>query len=238
MKQDDICIPKGFSAAGTYSGLCASRVRLDLAMIVSVTDCAIVTADACGMQQTTGRALLLHNGAALPDGLRGREIQGQVCHAASQYMHLPEQAVSFVAHGVPGQYFRPSLLINSLGTLSAGLSAEHGGQVGAVLDTCGDLTCDTLSFGQGAVCRLGGMAADGTDTTTGLCVMTTDAAISPAQIGEALGLCRRIINTEDFTMIVMANGMAAGKVTTAALAQAMEQMMKQLGFQPALQACC
>ena len=41
---DSLSVPQGFQAAGTYSGLCSSRVKLDVAMIVSRRDCSIVTA--------------------------------------------------------------------------------------------------------------------------------------------------------------------------------------------------
>lgn len=42
MKQvhDTACVPQGFLAAGTYSGLCDKRVKLDLAALVSRTDCS------------------------------------------------------------------------------------------------------------------------------------------------------------------------------------------------------
>lgn len=238
MKQvyDDSCLPQGFSAAGTYSGLCDSRVKLDLAMIVSQTDCSIVMAGTGGMTQGSGKALLLHNGAALPDGMRGQEIRQEVCRAASRYLAVAPQDVAFVAHGIKGQYFRPSRLINSLETLGAALSPAHGLQVGAVIDNLGDMTDSTILLGGGSA-HMNGIAADGTDAQSGLCILTTDAAASPGQLQAALHACMNAVNTEGYTMIVLANGMASEPVAEAALAQAMKSTMLQLGFQPALQAC-
>jgi len=238
MKQvyDDSCLPQGFSAAGTYSGLCDSRVRLDLAMIVSRTNCSIVVSSAQGVWQSAGKALLLHNGAALPDGLRGQEIQQEVCSAASQYLAIGAQDVAFVASGVKGQHFRPSRLIDSLETLGASLSPSHGAQVGAVIDNLGDMTDSAVSLGSGSV-HMNGMAADGTEAKPGLCILTTDAAATPQQLRDALAACTGAINTEGYTIIALANGMASEPVGGASLAQAMKRTMLQLGFQPALQAC-
>ena len=225
MKQvyDDSCLPQGFSAAGTYSGLCDSRVRLDLAMIVSRTNCSIVVSSAQGVWQSAGKALLLHNGAALPDGLRGQEIQQEVCSAASQYLSIGAQDVAFVASGVKGQHFRPSRLIDSLETLGASLSPS-------------DMTDSAVSLGSGSV-HMNGMAADGTEAKPGLCILTTDAAATPQQLRDALVACTGAINTEGYTIIALANGMASEPVGGASLAQAMKRTMLQLGFQPALQAC-
>lgn len=238
MKQvyDDSCLPQGFSAAGTYSGLCSSRVRLDLAMIVSRTNCSIVISSAQGISQGEGKALLLHNGAALPDGLRGQEIRQEICCAASQYLAIASQDVTFVASGIKGQHFRPSRLIDSLETLGSALSPDHGDQVGAVIDNVGDMTDSIVLLGSGSAC-MKGMAADGTEDKPGLCILATDAAVSPQQLQDALAACTGAINTEGYTIIALANGTAAELVSGASLAQAMKSTMLQLGFQPALQAC-
>lgn len=242
MKQvhEDSCIPEGFCASGTYSGLCGSRIRLDLAMIVSRTDCSIVTAGTEGVSQYICKALLLHNGMALPEGKRAQEITSEVCQAAAQELNMPAASVSFVANGVKGQYFRPSRIINSLKTLTSKLSQQQSGQVCQVIDNLGDVTSDTVTFeGSEALCHMAGMAADGTEMQHGLCIITTDAAAAPQQIQDALKMCKSLIDTEEYTIIVMANGMSAARsISTGALVQSMERLLKQLGFQDALQACC
>lgn len=53
---DNFCVPQGFQAAGTYSGLCSSRVKLDVAMIVSRRDCSIVTDTPQGMTARSGKS--------------------------------------------------------------------------------------------------------------------------------------------------------------------------------------
>lgn len=232
---DNNCLPKGFSAAGTYSGLCDSRVKLDVAMITSQADCAIVMAGMNGTVQGQGKVLLLHNGAALPKTMRGQEIHGEICDATAAYLSVQPQDVAFIAHGTDGQYFRPSLLINSLATLDAALSPLHGWQVGAVLDNAGDMMDTTVMVGTDA--SLHGIAADGTENKPGLCVLMTDAALSPGQLQKAMDACMAEIHTEGYTMIALANGMATEAVSEAVLVQAMKNMMVQLGFQPVLQAC-
>lgn len=237
MKQvHTIGLPGGFSAAGTYSGLCDSRVKPDLAVIASRTDCAIVIADPCGASLREGKVLLLHNGTALPGGDRGREITSQVCAAAAQRFGVDAGDVAFLASGVQGRYFRPSLAVNSLGTLRASLEAGCAGQVGAVIDNLGDMSDCCIPIGS-ASCRMSGMAADGTDEKPGLCIIATDAAATPQQMADAVKACAAYINMEGFTVVAMANGAAGEGAGAALLAQAMKDVMEQLGFQPALQAC-
>ena len=72
---DNFGVPQGFQAAGTYSGLCSSRVKLDVAMIVSRRDCSIVTDTPQGMTARSGKILVLHNGTALPDGRAALKFQ-------------------------------------------------------------------------------------------------------------------------------------------------------------------
>lgn len=105
---DNFGVPQGFQAAGTYSGLCSSRVKLDVAMIVSRRDCSIVTDTQQGMTARSGKVLVLHNGMALPEGLRGREISEEVCQAVGTCIEEAPASVALVASGAKGQYFRPS----------------------------------------------------------------------------------------------------------------------------------
>lgn len=237
MKQvyDDICVPQGFSAAGTYSGLCKDRVKLDLAMIVSRRDCSIVTVGKDTVSCTIGKALVLHNGTALPEGQRGKEIQQEVCQAVSKHLGIPSYDVALGAYGDSHQYFKPSLLINSLSTLTAGLSPAHGDQVSTVIDNNGDISGSSITFSD--ACHMSGIAADGTNGQAGLCVITTDAATSPQQIEKAVAMCHEIMDLEEFTVIVMSNGMADSSVNAHDLSQAMQQLFKELGFQDTLQAC-
>lgn len=236
MKQvhDTACVPQGFLAAGTYSGLCDKRVKLDLAALVSRTDCSIVISDKRGCRQYSGRAFFLHNGTALPTNARGQEIQKEVCQDIAAHLHLPAADIVFAAQGMAGQ-FRPSRLADSLETLTASLSADHGSQVGAVLDNHGDLTCCAMPAGTQSL--LYGMAADGTAETNGLCVMLTDADVTAAQLQYAVEQCRKVINTEEFTMICLANGAAQEYIPANQLAEAVQALCKQLGFQASLQAC-
>ena len=236
MKQvhDTACVPQGFLAAGTYSGLCDSRIKLDLAALISRTDCSIVISEKTGCRQYTGKALLLHNGTALPDNARGREIQQEVCQDMAEHVQLPAEDIVFAAQGASGQ-FRPSRLADSLETLVSSLSADHGAQVGAVLDNNGDLTCSSRLAGmQSMLC---GMAADGTAETDGLCLMLTDADITAEQFQCAVEQCRQRIDTEEFTIICIANGVSKEHISVSQLADAVQELCKQLGFQESLQAC-
>ena len=237
---DSLSVPQGFQAAGTYSGLCSSRVKLDVAMIVSRRDCSIVTATSQGLMTQSGKILLLHNGTALPDGPRGHEISQEVCQAAGKCMDEAPDDIALVASGAKGQYFRPSLLIHSLKTLTAGLGTDSQ-PLEAVLDNAGDVTAYQVALSSGTPgCSLSGVAADGTadSSVDGLCVIMTDAQAGSAVIEGALAQAKAAIDTENFTFIVMANGMAGSSpCSQEVLADGLEQLLKKLGFQNSLKAC-
>lgn len=235
---DSFSVPQGFQAAGTYSGLCSSRVKLDVAMIVSRRDCSIVTATSQGLMTQEGKVLLLHNGTALPDGPRGHEISQEVCQAAGKCMDEAPEDIALVARGAKGQYFRPSLLIHSLKTLTAGLGTDSQ-PLEAVLDNVGDVTAHNVALASShGCCSLSGIAADGTADSDGLCIIMTDAKAGSAVIEGALALAKAAIDTEGFTFVVMANGMAgSGPCSQEDLAAGMEDLLKKLGFQNSLKAC-
>ena len=239
--KSNICAPQGFAAAGTYSGICDQRVKLDLAMIVSRTDCSIVTAGAYGIKQDTGRAVLFHNGLALPAGQRGLEIAAEAKTAVSQHMDIPAEGVSFMATGLTNGYFRPSLLVNSINTLTAGLSPYHADMVETVMDNGSDIVSENITFHAGSgECTMGGILAAGTDTQSGLCFITTDMGATPAQIKEALAANMDAFDLSDFTIVVMANGLSsamAGKEGTASLSQAMTTLLEQIGTSSKLKIC-
>lgn len=237
MKQvyDDIHMPQGFHAAGTYSGLCASRIKLDLAAVVSQAASSIVMAHDHTVQMAQGQILLLHNGTALPKGTRAEEIKTEICQAAAHTFQVHGQNIQLLANGTDG-YFQPSLLKNSLPSLQYQLTLGHTQQLGAVLDNLGDLTAATVSAGMAS--QLTGLAADGTSEASGICLMLTDADVSMQQLAEAWHQCCHAIDTEDFTFIAMANGTSGESLNAHDIAKAMETAFKQLGFSQALQACC
>lgn len=72
---DSFGVPQGFQAAGTYSGLCSSRVKLDVAMIVSRRDCSIVTDTQQGMTARSGKVLVLHMGRLFLTGSAASRFQ-------------------------------------------------------------------------------------------------------------------------------------------------------------------
>jgi glutamate N-acetyltransferase/amino-acid N-acetyltransferase len=239
--KSNICMPKGFSAAGTYSGICNDRVRLDLAMIMSRIDCSIVTVQADGTG-TSGmaRTLLYHNGLAMPQGKRGQEITEEVAQAVGGQMKLAADHVAVVTTGASGKYFRPSLMINSVPALAASLSPYHGDQVEAVADNGSGLESQAVTFSAGSgKCTLGGVLTEDTQDAPGVCLMTTDMAASPEQLKQAVGQIQGQFALQDMVVIVMANGMvpSTGCDVPEVLAQAMGYLLGEMGFHPAMKEC-
>ena len=73
--------------------------------------------------------------------------------------------------------------------------------------------------------------------TDGVCVMLTDAKVTAAQLQDAVEQCRHVIDTEEFTMICIANGASQEYIVAEQLAETVQRLCKQLGFQASLQAC-
>lgn len=235
-----ICVPKGFVAAGTYSGLCRSRVKLDLAMIASRTDCSIVTLKGEEETISTGRAVLYHNGLALPQGQRGQEIKAQAAKAAEKHLGIPAAMVELVAEGKKDQYFRPSLLVNSMSELAAKLSVEQSHLVAPVLDQGSGVSSQAVTFPcSGGTCTAGAAFAEGTGSVEGVCLVTTDLAVSPEQLRQALYQCTAGTFLAGCTLIAMANGQAgsAGSESVTLLAAALEELFTQMGIPKALPKC-
>ena len=127
---------------------------------------------------------------------------------------------------------------HSLKTLTAGLGNDSQ-PLEAVLDNSGDVTAYQVALSSGTPgCSLSGIAADGTADSDGLCVIMTDAQADSAVIEGALAQAKAAIDTENFTFIVMANGMAGSSpCSQEALADGLAQLLKKLGFQNSLKAC-
>lgn len=229
-------IPEGFAVSGTYCGVCRSRVKLDLALLVSRTDCTIVTSLPGHTQSYTGSAVLLHQGVALPDGKRGQEIAAEISEAASYHLQTDASCIHFFAYGVSGQFFRPSLVVQSLRNLLSGLDESKSEAVEKVIDTMGDVTYAKVSLqdeeGSSLLC---GMAADGMRQQPGLCVILTDCAAAAAQIEEAVAQCRNVFDLNRYAVLVMSNGAAKHKAADTEWMQAMKQVFTGLGFQKMLQ---
>ncbi len=236
MKQHDISsgLPSGFAAGGTYCGVCRSRVKLDLALLTSTTDCAIVMDTPQQRTAQHGKAVLLHHGVALPEGVRGAEITTEICDAAAYHLQCQRTDVQFIACGMGGQFFRPSLVVQSLQNLLAVCHTDQCEAVGKVIDTLGDVTYSTASFdnGKATMCA---MAADGTRQQPGICVMTTDSDVTTAQVERALSQCKQVFGLEGYVIVVMANGASGTAFSDAALTEGMAHVLEDAGFQKALQ---
>lgn len=226
--QETSCLPGGFAVAGTYCGVCRSRIKMDLALLTSRTDCAIVMTKPGYEQSYTGKAVLVHHGVALPDGERGLEITNEICQAAAYHLGLEEKSVQFFAYGMGGQFFRPSLVVQSLNTLCSGLTNAASEAVEKVIDTFGDVSHAAVSVGAASFY---GVAADGMRHQPGLCLVLTDGIVAVAQMEQAIAQCRKLFSMEEYVILSMANGASNHAVTDAALIQAMQQMCSALGFQ-------
>lgn len=236
MKQSDVdmSLPKGFAAGGTYCGVCRSRVKLDLALVTSTTDCAIVMDTPKGQSAYTAKAVLLHHGVALPDGQRGSEIKTEICDAAAYHLQCDPTDVQFFACGLGGQFFRPSLVVQSLQNLLAACHQDNGTAVGKVIDTLGDITYSTTTIGNSDV-TIQAMAADGTRTQPGICIITTDGAVTTQEIASALRQCKQVLSLLDYTFLIIANGAVHTPISDAELAQGMTHVLEDAGFTKVLQ---
>ncbi len=257
-----VCAAQGFSAAGIHVGVKAHNLeKKDLAMICSAVPCssaAVYTKNAVKashilidrehLANGVARAAVINSGNANACAPNGEKNALRVCAAAAKAIGCSEEDVVIAATGVIGQEMNVSVIENGMPALFAALTADEAGSDGAARAI---MTTDTVkkevaletTIG-GKTVRMGGIAKGSgmihPNMGTMLCFLTTDCAISPAMIREALletvvVSFNRIsvdgdTSTND-TCCVLANGMAGNAEIT-------EKNGDYAAFVEALKALC
>ncbi len=257
-----VTAPKGFRAAGAHLGIRKSRTKKDVALILCDTRAAAaccytqnlvkgapLVATRQNLADGYAQAVICNSGNANTCNANGMEIAQGMCALVEQHTGVAAQDVIVASTGVIGQAMTLDPFVQGMEALAGGLSAAlEGGQAAAeaIMTTDTVVKEVALSFPLGeAACVIGGMAKGSgmicPNMATMLCFLTTDAAIAPAVLQQALSAVVR----DSFNMLSvdgdtstndMVSLMAGGAAGNNLLASA--EGPDYAAFLEALQAVC
>ncbi len=234
-----VCAAKGFSAGGIHVGVKShNEEKKDAALIVSETKCAAaavyttnavkaahIHVDRAHLADGAARAAFINSGNANACAPNGEKHAQEICAAVAKAVGCAEDDVVLAATGVIGQELNVGAIVSGIPALYASLSATPAGSDAAAraimtTDTVKkELALETVIGGK--TVRIGGITKGSgmihPNMGTMLCFVTTDCAISPEMIREALLDTVKVsfnrisvdgdTSTND-TFCVMANGLA------------------------------
>lgn len=249
-----VCAPRGFRSHGIACGIkIPGSTRLDLALIVSDSPCtaggvftqnrvSAAPVQLCRQHLAASenhRAIVANSGNANAcTGGRGMQDARSMARLAASALGFQETEIFVASTGIIGMPLPLERLQAQFAALTAGLRPENSDSAAQAI-----MTSDTRPK-QCAVqvdnVRIGGIAKGAgmicPDMATMLCFITTDAAVSKAELQTATrAAANRSFNritidgdtsTND-TVIVLANG-SAGTVDPARFQAGLEQVMLEL----------
>ena len=240
-----VCAAQGFRAGGIHVGVKSHNPeKKDIALIVSETPCATaavyttnavkaahIHVDKAHLANGIARAAFINSGNANACAPNGEKHAEAICAAVAAEVGCAADDVICAATGVIGQELNVGVILEGIPALYAALSAAPEGS-----DACAHaiMTTDTKkkegaleTVIGGKTVRIGGVTKGSgmihPNMGTLLCFVTTDCAISPAMIREALLETVKVsfnrisvdgdTSTND-TFCVMANGLAGNPEIT------------------------
>ncbi len=257
-----VCAARGFRSAGIHVGVKTHNVnKKDLALIVSDVDCAAAAVFTTNVVKAApihvtkahladgkARAVIANSGNANACAPQGEENAERMCAAAAAAIGCKAEDVLVCSTGVIGQTIRIDVIEEGVPRLFPLLEASAAGSDAAAhaimtTDTVKKEVAVETTVG-GKTVRMGGIAKGSgmihPNMGTMLCFLTTDCAISPAMIREALLETAQVsfnrisvdgdTSTND-TCLVLANGLARNPEIT-------EKNGDYAAFVEALKALC
>lgn len=237
-----VCAAKGFTAAGIHCGIKKNSSKKDLALIKSAkpaSAAAVYTTNLvkgapiyvtkANVADGKAQAMICNSGNANTCNANGIEIAEGVCKLAAKHLQLAATDIIVASTGVIGQEMSLLPFEAHMGELVSALGDYPQDAAAAIMttDTCRKEWAVAFELA-GKTCTIGGMAKGSgminPNMATMLVFLTTDAAISPAMLRQALSA-----DTKDsFNMIsvdgdtstndmccILANGMAGNPEITA-----------------------
>lgn len=200
-----VCAPVGFTAAGVHSGIAKNPDKKDLALIYSsvrATACAVYTKNKvkaspiavtkAHLQDNMAQAILCNSGNANCCNADGATVAEQMCEIAAAKLHIAPEDVLVASTGVIGQPLPIAPIQGAMANLVGKLGPQGSNDSAqaimttdlakkeiSVKFTIGDTECHI-----GAIAKGSGMIHPNMGTM--LAFITTDVAIAPAFLQEAL----------------------------------------------------
>ena len=240
-----VCAAQGFRAAGLHVGVKTHNVnKKDVALIVSDADCAAAAVFTTNVVKAApihvtkahlangrARAVVANSGNANACAPLGEENAERMCAAAAKAIGCGAEDVLVCSTGVIGQTLRVNVIEKGMEELASLLERSGAGSDAAAhaimtTDTVKKEAAVETTVG-GKTVRIGGIAKGSgmihPNMGTMLCFITTDCAISPEMIREALVDTAHVsfnrisvdgdTSTND-TCLVLANGLAGNETIT------------------------
>ncbi|MCL2748424.1 MAG: bifunctional glutamate N-acetyltransferase/amino-acid acetyltransferase ArgJ [Oscillospiraceae bacterium] len=194
----------GFMASGVHCGIRKNKTKRDLALVVADTDCAAAAVYTTNRVQAApllvtrqhlangrARAILVNSGCANACAPGGVENARKACAAAAAATGLAPGDFIVNSTGVIGAPLPVDTIVDAMPALAAALSRDGGPAVEAIMttDTVKKEAAVRFTLG-GQEVTVGGMAKGSgmihPNMATMLAFLTTDCAISPGLLQEAL----------------------------------------------------
>lgn len=245
MVKGGVCAPRGFRANGIHCGIRKNKTKKDLALIVS--DCRAAAAAVYTTNLVKGapiavtkahladgyaQAMICNSGNANTCNANGIEIAEGMSRLVEQAVNVAANDVIVASTGVIGQPLSLEPIMAGMEELTAGLCGEtegsgHAAEAIMTTDTVAKEVACTFQVG-GKTCTLGGIAKGSgmihPNMATMLVFLTTDAAISPSMLKQAIlsdiqdSFHMMSIDGDTSTndmLSIMANGLAGNEEITA-----------------------
>ncbi|MEA5013876.1 MAG: bifunctional glutamate N-acetyltransferase/amino-acid acetyltransferase ArgJ [Candidatus Limiplasma sp.] len=254
-----VTAPKGFRAAGEHLGVRRNRDKRDVALIVSdhraaaaccytqnLVKGAPITATMENLSDGYAQAVICNSGNANTCNANGMDIARGMCQLVERHTGVAALDVIVASTGVIGQEMSLEPFAKGMGMLAAALSpSQEGGRAAAqaimTTDTVVKEAAVSFLLG-GKPCVLGGIAKGSgmicPNMATMLCFLTTDGAVAPAVLQQALsGVVKDTFNmlsvdgdtsTNDMVSL-MANGAAGNALLEEAAGSDYEVLVEALG---------
>ena len=210
-----VCAPAGFTAGGVHCGIRKNRKKRDLALIFAEKTCSaaavytqnlvkgaplLVTRE--HLANGRARAIICNSGNANTCNADGEYKAKMMCDIAAEVLSIPTDDVLVASTGVIGQVLPIAPIADAAEALKASLG-DHSIEAAEAI-----MTTDTIpknlavEFELGEkTCRIGAIAKGSgmihPNMATMLCFVTTDAAIAPELLQQAL----KSVADDTFNMI-------------------------------------
>ena len=236
-----ICAAKGFTANGIHCGIRKNKTKRDIALIYSEVPAsaaavyttnlvkgAPLTVTKNNISNGIAQAVICNSGNANTCNANGIEIATQMCELLGKELGMPADNVIVASTGVIGQPLDITPIANGIPELVKGLGDNSEYAAEGIMTTDVKVKEIAVEFEIGGnVCRMGGIAKGSgmihPNMATMLVFVTTDCAIAPAMLSEALSedvkTSFNMISVDGDTstndmVSVMANGLAGNKTIT------------------------
>ncbi len=234
-----VCAAQGYKASGVHCGIRKNKTKKDLALIVSdvpasaagvytlnLVKGAPILVTKKNIENGVAQAVICNSGNANTCNADGIEIAEGMCALVEKHTGIKASDVIVASTGVIGQPLSLEPIAGGMEELTAALNyngSEDAAHAIMTTDTTKKEVAVEFELG-GKTCRIGGIAKGSgmihPNMATMLVFVTTDAAISPEMLNEALQADVQTsfnmisvdgdTSTND-TLTVMANGLAGNE---------------------------